>query len=62
VFYEVGIRHVADRHCAHVPKGHGSAFDVRLSRVVFYKFDDDDLDWEEVEVRIKALKLDPVGK
>ena len=38
-------------------KGTDLPFDVRLSRVVFYKFDGDDLDWEEVEETIKGLKL-----
>jgi hypothetical protein len=59
VFYELGIRHVMSPTGTVLMcrKGTDLPFDVRLSRVVFYKFDGDDLDWEEVEENIKALKL-----
>ena len=59
VFYELGIRHVMSPTGTVLMcrKGTDLPFDVRLSRVVFYKFDGDDLDWEEVEETIKALKL-----
>jgi hypothetical protein len=59
VFYELGIRHVMNaagtvlicRHNANLP------FDVRLSRVIFYDFDGQNFDWEEVERVVKTLKL-----
>jgi hypothetical protein len=59
VFYELGIRHVMSPTGTVLMcrKGTDLPFDVRLSRVVFYKFDGDDLDWEEVEETIKALKF-----
>jgi hypothetical protein len=59
VFYELGIRHVMapSGTVLMCRKGTELPFDVRLSRVIFYKFDGDDLDWEEVEETIKTLKL-----
>jgi hypothetical protein len=59
VFYELGIRHVMSSTGTVLMcrKGTDLPFDVRLSRVVFYKFDGEDLDWEEVEETIKALKF-----
>ena len=51
VFYELGIRHVmADSGTVLICReGANLPFDVGLSRVVFYKFDGQSLDWEEVE-------------
>jgi hypothetical protein len=59
VFYELGIRHVMapSGTVLMCRKGTELPFDVRLSRVVFYKFHGDDLDWEEVEETIATLKL-----
>jgi hypothetical protein len=59
VFYELGIRHVMapSGTVLMCRKGTELPFDVRLSRVIFYKFEGDDLDWEEVEETIKTLKL-----
>ena len=59
VFYELGVRHVMNaagtvlicRHNANLP------FDVRLSRVIFYDFDGQNFDWEEVERVVKTLKV-----
>lgn len=59
VFYELGVRHVMNasgtvlicRHNANLP------FDVRLSRVIFYDFDGQSFDWEEVERVVKTLKV-----
>ncbi len=59
VFYELGVRHVMNasgtvlicRNNANLP------FDVRLSRVIFYDFDGQHFDWEEVERVVKTLKL-----
>ncbi len=58
VYYELGVRHVLSpagtvlicREGAELP------FDVRLSRVVFYKYNGVDLDWEEVENVVPRLK------
>jgi hypothetical protein len=59
VFYELGVRHVMSPSGTVLMcrKGTEIPFDVRLSRVVFYKFDGEDLDWEEAEETIKNLKL-----
>jgi hypothetical protein len=59
VFYELGVRHVMNaggtvlicRTNAALP------FDVRLSRVIFYDFDGQHFDWEEVERVVKTLKV-----
>jgi hypothetical protein len=58
VFYELGIRHVMSpggtvlmcRSGADLP------FDVKLSRVVFYKYDGQALDWDEAERVVKELE------
>ena len=59
VFYELGIRHVMAPSGTVLicRKGTDLPFDVRLSRVIFYKFNGEDLDWEEVEESVKQLKL-----
>jgi hypothetical protein len=59
VFYELGIRHVMSPTGTMLMCREGTdlPFDVRLSRVIFYKFNGDALDWEEVEETIKKLKL-----
>ncbi len=59
VFYELGIRHVMapSGTVLMCRKGTELPFDVRLSRVIFYKFNREDLDWEEVEEAVKTLKL-----
>jgi hypothetical protein len=59
VFYELGVRHVMNasgtvlicRTNASLP------FDVRLSRVIFYEYDGQSFDWEEVERVVKTLKV-----
>lgn len=59
VFYELGVRHVMNasgtvlicRRNASLP------FDVGLSRVIFYDFDGQSFDWEEVERVVKTLKV-----
>jgi hypothetical protein len=58
VFYELGIRHVMSPRGTVLMCREGSRlpFDVSLSRVVFYRFDGADLDWEEAERVIVALK------
>jgi hypothetical protein len=59
VFYELGIRHVMSPTGTVLMCREGTdlPFDVRLSRVIFYKFNGDALDWEEVEETVKKLKL-----
>jgi tetratricopeptide (TPR) repeat protein len=59
VFYELGIRHVMSPTGTVLMCRAGTdlPFDVRLSRVIFYKFNGEELDWEEVEETVKALKL-----
>jgi hypothetical protein len=59
VFYELGIRHVMSPTGTVLMCREGTdlPFDVRLSRVIFYKFNGEALDWEEVEETIKKLKL-----
>lgn len=57
VFYELGVRHVMNaagtvlicRRNASLP------FDVGLSRVIFYDYDGQSFDWEEVERVVKTL-------
>jgi hypothetical protein len=58
VFYELGIRHVMSPHGTVLMCREGSRlpFDVSLSRVVFYRYDGIDLDWEEAERMVVALK------
>jgi len=59
VFYELGIRHVMSPSGTVLicRKGTTLPFDVGLSRVIFYEFDGEALDWEEVEKTVTALKL-----
>lgn len=59
VFYELGIRHVMSPTGTVLMCRTGTElpFDVRLSRIIFYKFNGEELDWEEVEETVKALKL-----
>jgi hypothetical protein len=59
VFYELGIRHVMSPSGTVLMCRTGTElpFDVRLSRIIFYKFNGEDLDWEEVEETVKSLKL-----
>jgi hypothetical protein len=59
VFYELGIRHVMSPTGTVLMCRTGTElpFDVRLSRMIFYKFNGEELDWEEVEETVKALKL-----
>jgi len=59
VFYELGIRHVMSskgtvlmcRAESELP------FDVKLSRVIFYEYDGQSLDWEEVERVVREVQL-----
>jgi len=57
VFYELGIRHVMSPTgtvlmcCA----GSNLPFDVKLSRVIFYRYDGESLDWEEAERVVQEL-------
>jgi hypothetical protein len=55
VFYELGVRHVMSPRGTVLMCREGSRlpFDVSLSRVIFYRYDGVDLDWEEAE-RVKA--------
>ena len=59
VFYELGIRHVMSSTGTVLMCHAGSdlPFDVTLSRVVFYSFDGESLDWEEVEAVVRNLQL-----
>ncbi len=59
VFYELGIRHVMSSSGTVLMCRQGSAlpFDVKLSRTIFYDFDGQSLDWEEVERVLEPLKL-----
>ncbi len=59
VFYELGIRHVMSSSGTVLMCREGSVlpFDVKLSRVIFYKSDGVSLDWEEVERVLEPLKL-----
>jgi hypothetical protein len=54
VFYELGIRHVMSSKGTVLMCREGSMlpFDVRLSRVIFYKYDGVSFDWEEVEKKV----------
>lgn len=58
VFYELGIRHVMSPRGTVLMCRQGTElpFDVKLSRVVFYKYDGVSLDWEEVERVVVELK------
>lgn len=59
VFYELGIRHVMSSSGTVLMCRKGSVlpFDVKLSRTIFYEFDGQALDWEEVERVLEPLKL-----
>ncbi len=59
VFYELGIRHVMSSSGTVLMCRKGSVlpFDVKLSRTIFYDFDGQSLDWEEVERVLEPLKL-----
>jgi hypothetical protein len=58
VFYELGIRHVMSPRGTVLMCRAGSElpFDVKLSRVIFYKYDGESLDWDEVERVVKELR------
>ncbi|MEL7427109.1 MAG: hypothetical protein AAFN81_29215 [Bacteroidota bacterium] len=58
VFYELGIRHVmsASGTVLFCNKESRLPFDVNLSRTIFYEFDGQNLDWEEVERIIPLLQ------
>jgi hypothetical protein len=58
VFYELGIRHVMSPRGTVLicRKGAQLPFDVSLSRVIFYNYDGVDLDWDEAERLVVALK------
>ena len=51
VFYELGMRHVMSARGTVLMCQQGSElpFDVKLSRTIFYNYDGQNLDWEEVE-------------
>jgi hypothetical protein len=57
VYYELGIRHVMSPTGTILMCRSGTMlpFDVKLSRVIFYKFDGEDLDWEEAERTVTRL-------
>jgi hypothetical protein len=57
VYYELGIRHVLSPGGTVLICREGTElpFDVRLSRVVFYRYGGRDLDWESVEETIPRL-------
>ena len=59
VFYELGIRHVMSSRGTVLicKKGTMLPFDVKLSRTIFYDFDGQSLDWEEVEKVVCQLVL-----
>jgi tetratricopeptide (TPR) repeat protein len=59
VFYELGIRHVMSSRGTVLMCRHGSElpFDVKLSRVIFYKYDGANLDWEEAERVVQELQF-----
>jgi hypothetical protein len=59
VFYELGIRHVMSSRGTVLMCREGSElpFDVKLSRVIFYKYDGANLDWEEAERVVQELQF-----
>jgi len=59
VFYELGVRHVMSARGTVLMCRAGSElpFDVKLSRVIFYDYDGQHLDWEEVERVVRELQL-----
>jgi hypothetical protein len=58
VFYELGIRHVMSSRGTVLMCRRGAQlpFDVSLSRVIFYSYDGIDLDWDEAERTVVALR------
>lgn len=58
VYYELGIRHVlsASGTVLICREGTELPFDIRLSRIIFYKYNGVDIDWEEVERLVPLLK------
>lgn len=58
VYYELGIRHVlAPRGTVLICReGSDLPFDIKLSRVIFYKYDGRDLDWENAEQVVPQLQ------
>jgi hypothetical protein len=59
VFYELGVRHVMSaRGTVLMCRGDSELpFDVKLSRVIFYDYDGQHLDWEEVERIVGELQF-----
>lgn len=59
VFYELGARHVMSAKGTVLMCRAGSElpFDVKLSRVIFYDYDGQHLDWEEVERVVRELQF-----
>lgn len=57
VYYELGIRHVLAPSGTILICREGTTipFDVKLSRVIFYRFDGQDFDWDEVEKKTARL-------
>jgi|GEM_PF-4230367 len=58
VFYELGIRHVMSPSGTVLMCRQGTLlpFDVNLSRVIFYDFDGESLDWEVVETVVQRVQ------
>jgi len=58
VFYELGIRHVMSAAGTVLMCRQGTVlpFDVKLSRVIFYEFDGEALDWETVENVVQRVQ------
>jgi hypothetical protein len=58
VFYELGIRHVMSPSGTVLMCRQGTVlpFDVNLSRVIFYDFDGESLDWEVVETVVQRVQ------
>ena len=58
VYYELGIRHVLSPGGTVLICREGTElpFDIRLSRVIFYRYNGTDIDWEVVEETIPKLK------
>ena len=59
VFYELGIRHVMSPRGTVLMSREGAElpFDVKLSRVIFYKYDGVSLDWEVAERIVQELQV-----
>ncbi|MBU2650979.1 MAG: hypothetical protein KKA81_08590 [Bacteroidetes bacterium] len=58
VYYELGIRHVLSPGGTILMCREGTElpFDIRLSRVIFYRYNGKDIDWEVVEEVVLRLK------